>query len=927
MSGQAIGTFAGAAIGFFVGGPMGAQIGAMAGGYIGLSFDTHHTPGPRLGDIPMQTSQEGAPRPIPYGTPPPFFGNLIQAGPKIRVIVEEETGGGKGGPTYTTDHEEVYQTFAIRICEGNEDLKLLRLWYDGKLAYDAFGGTLEVDSTVAATKFTFYPGGESQLPDPSLESLPAENGGGVGNVPAYRGTGYIVFDNFNLTGWGGRIPQIQFQVSTNATITETCSEGLLAWWPLDDASPGGPARELIGGVDGLYEAFNSVGDGTVQSRPSLNLTGEAATWFDTTDRMIVNPGEFAVNTLEGWSTSVWYRLDSDAPTSGLAPLGLGYTAELTGNFGWGQYLTNLHPAGGYNDSFSLTVYEHDSPVGRGATYFQVTVYDGTNVLVYLNGNLIGSVPADEPSSESVALVQIGGGESGALKGVVQDLMLWGRALSQSEIRNMYAIGPGVYEIPDAPGTFMRGDGTTIAPCVSTAELGTVTLAYIVEDLASRVGVTSDQLDLTEDETVEVQGYLAGGSQMSAQGALAPLATAYFRDYPEYDLQIHSVPRGAATVATFTDDDFLDSDDDQRSLQQKIELPRRLNVAYSDPDSNYARRIQMAERESVNIPSTGTMEVELPLVFDADQAAQKAEIMLKVTTEESLGTLKRKLPFYRWAQLVATDRIGYDDKEWRLDKFDVLDGVIDFEAKRDRISNYTSAAVGGVALDPTAPVSSVRGPSVLQALNLPRLTTAENKPGMYLAVTGLTSAWPGADIYLSTDGGNTYVKRVTVTKRATMGYLLAGIDTDDEPVPVYVYNERTLSTVTIDQLANRANGIAFTTDDVSEVGQFQTAVEDADNEWDLTDVSRGQLGTTAASHNEGDLWVLLDQAIVFLPIDVSNAGQVMYFRAVTRGTPIENNDVITALYDPQFTDAATIDFYTDASGEKYTDASGAFYYRD
>lgn len=929
MSGQAAGTFIGFAVGSFFG-PVGAQIGAMAGGYLGSSFDTYHTPGPRLGDIPVQTSAEGAYRPIPFGTPPPFFGNIIQAGPKIRVIVEEEVDNGKGGPTYTTDSEHVYQTFAIRISEGHEDLKLLKFWLDGKLAYDAFGGALEVDSVIAATKFTFYPGGEDQYPDPSLESLPVENGGGVGRTLAYRGTAYIVFDNFDLTPWGGRIPQVQFQVSTSATIVSNCPDDPIFWYPLDDALDGGVARELIVGAHGTYSGATA--------GPPLSLEGTGSAYFGDFGTYMVYENDSTLipsfSDLDAWTVSCWCRpTDVDAGSSSKLVVQAATGDWVLGTSDWilglGASEDLMQPFGAISYSTGFAKFNTDPTVRNvnANLYIAMTwVADspsstnGTRSL-YVNGVLVSQSTGEEGrrSTRDASFILAGGGyafpNSGQFLGYVADLKGYDYCLTQEDITNRYlGIDFDVWENPDAPGTYMRYDGQNVLPCGSTAETDTVTLESIATALVARVNVGDDEIDFSADADVEVRGFLAGGSQMTAQGALAPLDKAFFRDRPEFDLKVRSVVRGGATVATFTDDDFLESDDDQRFAQQQIELPRRLNVAYSDPDANYARRIQMAERESVNIASTGTMEVELPIVLTADEAAQKAEIFHKVTTEESLGTINRRLPAYKWAHLTVTDRFAYDDKEWRITKLDTLDAVIEIEAKRDRVSNYESAAVGGVALDPTAPVSSVKGPSILQALNLPRLTTAEQKPGMYLGVTGLTSAWPGADIYLSTDGGNTYVKRTTITKRATMGRLTADIAATADPFDLLIYNERTLASISVDQMAAGQNGLVITTDGASEIKQFQTAVLSAANTWTASDLNHGQLGTDDVAHLAADPWLLLDGAVVFLPIDAAHAGKTLYFRAVTRGTPIENNEIVTAVFDPQFTGPATVAFLQTISGD-------------
>ena len=46
---------------------------------------------------------------------------------------------------------------------------------------------------------------EDQLPDPLIAAI-------EGEAPAYRGTAYVVFENLDLTPYGNRIPQFNFEV-------------------------------------------------------------------------------------------------------------------------------------------------------------------------------------------------------------------------------------------------------------------------------------------------------------------------------------------------------------------------------------------------------------------------------------------------------------------------------------------------------------------------------------------------------------------------------------------------------------------------------------------------------------------------------------------------------------------------------------------
>lgn len=199
----------GAVVGSFFGAP---QLGFAIGSAIGNAVDPQRIKGPRINDANLQTSQEGAPRPIVYGVAA-IMGNLIDRGPLNKVITEERQGKG-GGPI--VESESLFMTFAIRICEGQID-SVSRIWEDEKLVYDVRpGSTILEDSQRYASGFSLYLGTETQMPDPSLETIH-----GVGETPAYRGTAYIVFREKNLTERRGSIPQFRFEV--NGCITDSRS--------------------------------------------------------------------------------------------------------------------------------------------------------------------------------------------------------------------------------------------------------------------------------------------------------------------------------------------------------------------------------------------------------------------------------------------------------------------------------------------------------------------------------------------------------------------------------------------------------------------------------------------------------------------------------------------------------------------------------
>jgi hypothetical protein len=408
-------------------------------------------------------------------------------------------------------------------------------------------------------------------------------------------------------------------------------------------------------------------------------------------------------------------------------------------------------------------------------------------------------------------------------------------------------------------------------------------------------------------------------QMPAAEAIRSLQQGYRFDFPEWDLKLRGIKRGGAIKATITDDDLIGDEEEVRA--QAVEFPRKLHLLTSDPEANYEAVKETSERLTDNVKAVGETSMELPIIFaSADERAQVCDILHKVAWTEAMGRVELELP-EEFSYLCPSDCFDFHAKRWRITKTELMDGSLKVEAARDRVSAYTSGATGTQAT-PTAPVSSIKGPSILQALNLPRLRTQDDKPGMYVAVTGLLPAWDGARLYLSTDGGLTETHVLTMTVRATMGELAAGVTASGEPITVDLYDNAEVESITAAQLADRQNGFAITTTGVSEVGQFQTATKIGD-EWELTDTLRGQLGTTAAAHNTGDAFLLLDSAVYFLPMDSSLVGKEVTFRAVTFGTVPENNATINVTFDPQFTGPESIEFLLSESGDRLLAEDGSY----
>jgi len=110
---------------------------------------------------------------------------------------ESAGGGGKGSPKppeVTTVSYSYSVSLAIAVGAG-EIADVARVWADGE------------EQERAGLNMRIYPGTSEQLPDPLIETIE-----GTGNVPAYRGTAYVVIEDFPLAAFGNRVPQFSFEV-------------------------------------------------------------------------------------------------------------------------------------------------------------------------------------------------------------------------------------------------------------------------------------------------------------------------------------------------------------------------------------------------------------------------------------------------------------------------------------------------------------------------------------------------------------------------------------------------------------------------------------------------------------------------------------------------------------------------------------------
>jgi hypothetical protein len=252
-----IGSGIGASIGGSFLGMSASSIGWMIGSTLGnlLFAEKQHVYGPRLKGDRFSGSALGQVRPIVYGTCK-VEGKIIWQTPYHEHEHTEDSGGKGGGTEYTT--YTYTRSFAVLLAEGEIEA-VRRIWINGKLEYDwseTANVGADMESGVKAGSIKIYYGSNTQLPDPTIESFD-----GAGNVPAYRGSAYIVFNEYDVTDAQGACPLVEVEIVSNATDATASALGTIISYDDSDGDNWGGIGYINEGVVYYHvETSNAGGD-------------------------------------------------------------------------------------------------------------------------------------------------------------------------------------------------------------------------------------------------------------------------------------------------------------------------------------------------------------------------------------------------------------------------------------------------------------------------------------------------------------------------------------------------------------------------------------------------------------------------------------------------------------------------------------------
>src|SRR3569832_403849 len=874
--------------------------------------------GPRLADLSVQTSTDGAPLMSMHGIAR-VAGNVIwSAGIKeTRTDTDQDVGGKGGGGTTVTSTTYTYTcSFAVSLGKG-PIISIRRIFADGKLMYSAVPNASVEDlqaSSAILDLLEIYLGDETQLPSPTIEAVE-----GAGNVPGYRGQAYLVFRDLPLANFGNRIPNLTMEVVEAGSLAgpyKVLSKVPTAVAFANNSSTTNTPN--IFGIDSGVVRIGVVGSVTVYLFDLCgNYLGTDTRRGDET--LFLAAADKPVGYLGGCAVT-YVLTNMNQPISGgdlvrvsqVSAFATWKIADLTDPLPDAEYFGGVSLCADGRHAMVYTSPTDATLGGNVINKWYLVAFDGSAVSLIDSGTLqslksIYDFRFGAASTQNFGVSHL----EGSLRHVWTAYGASDRPVRRYEIgadkvmRDVFSYTPmaGIFSHPsifsdNGIAIVVSYNEIAVFTRMPSAPPASVPLSTVVSEICQSAGLLVGDINVSA-LTGTVDGYVLT-QPMTARAALEPLMRAYYFDAVESGNVIKFVPRGGASAKTVPVADLAAHADgealpDAISVDrvQERELPREVVVLYMDAAADYqqgsqsARRLVTQGRDSV----TG----ELPMVLTADRARQIAEVLL---TDAWMA--RRAYPVSlppKYIDLEPTDVVTLSDTNAThtvriIDQEIGANGVIRCQAVAESAAVYTSTAVGAQA-DITPQALSVIGPTNLQLLDIPILRDQDDVSGYYLAAAGYLSSWRGAVIEHSRDGGEAWTAIGSKLTAAVMGVATNALATGSTRLWDHASSGNvrtpigTLSSSTEDGVLGGANLALLGVHGRWELLQFRDAVLQADGTWPLSHFLRGVFGTEYAvdKHAVGDVFVLFfSSSLLCLVLVLLVVGLSLKYHALSIGAP-------------------------------------------
>lgn len=212
------------------------------------------------------------------------------------------------------------------------------------------------------------------------------------------------------------------------------------------------------------------------------------------------------------------------------------------------------------------------------------------------------------------------------------------------------------------------------------------------------------------------------------------------------------------------------------------------------------------------------------------------------------------------------------------------------------SVLTPTETGGRRFDTGEPAITRKGaPIVSHVLDLRPLRDEDvGRVGLYVAASphDPKAAFEGAVVFIKRPGDNGWQAVASIDRAARMGWTRAAL-ADAADLEDY----ETEAELEVELFQGALEGLPESMVDAGhnlalvggEVVGFQAATNDAPGIWTIANLSRGRLDTAAAAegHLSDEPFVLLDDAVVFVPLSASDLNTTIDVRVVPIGSSIDD----------------------------------------
>jgi hypothetical protein len=243
------------------------------------------------------------------------------------------------------------------------------------------------------------------------------------------------FDVYAFDKAGNNSTNAELDATTDAEIN-TGEAGMVAWYPFEgnanDATP--------------YANHGAIG-GNPTFEPSSHPNGGAQNIkFDGVGDSVLVPN--AVQLISDFTTvSFWIRVDGQNTADAEAYImDFGHWSERW-KISLPQHLKIVWTTNGHNTQFPTFIHDMDSGSGnelvKGFWWYVTMVHDGTNDLIYVNGQLVNSNPVATKLNSTARSLGMGNNpiEGGQyFQGALDEVKIYNKSLTAAEILHLFNAG-------------------------------------------------------------------------------------------------------------------------------------------------------------------------------------------------------------------------------------------------------------------------------------------------------------------------------------------------------------------------------------------------------------------------------------------------------------------------------------------------------